>query len=146
MIRPHLPRNALMAVQRLEGGRAATEAASTYAFRALNRRVAGRPPWEPTRFANGVSAALRLDHLVERQLPARDLVDPVVGQAGVAVLVDRVGAEDAVAILRSEDRINDGLLREVAPTLACTLDRVKHQGHRLVAVDGVRVRRCDVVL
>ena len=38
MISPHLPRNPLMAVQTLEGGLAATEAASTYS---LSKRETG---------------------------------------------------------------------------------------------------------
>src|SRR3954465_7032839 len=75
------------------------------------------------------SAALRLDHLVERQLAARDLVEAVVGQAGVAVLVDRVGAENALAILRREDRVHDGLPRQTAARTG-PLDGVQHQRHR----------------
>src|SRR3954469_5665115 len=130
MISPHLPRNARTAVQKVEGGRTATEAASNCLPLTLPERVAGRPRG-PARLRELVSAGLCLDHLVERQLAVIDLVDAVIGQAGVAVLVDRVGAEDTVAILRLEDRVHDSLPADVA-LVARTLDRVEHQGHRLV--------------
>src|SRR3954471_19190891 len=108
MIRPHLPRNVRTAVQKVEGGRTATEAASKSVSLTLPVRGAGRPEGRPA-YANWcVLAGLCLDDLVERQLAVIDLVDAVIGQAGVAVLVDRVGAEDAVAILRVEDRVHDG--------------------------------------
>src|SRR4051794_30973276 len=110
--------------------------------RRTDRPRGGAGPAERT---GCVLAVLCLDDLVERQLAGVDLVDPVVGQAGVAVLVDRVGAENAIPVLRLENRVHDSLPGEIA-LVARTLDRVEHQGHRLVAVDGVRVRRGHVVL
>src|SRR4051812_48439639 len=55
--------------------------------------------------------ALRLDRLVELQLAVDDLVRAVVGERGVAVLVDRVRAEHALAVLGGEQRLDDVLLR-----------------------------------
>src|SRR4051794_32571911 len=78
-------------------------------------------------------AGLRLDRLVELQLAVLDLVDAVVGERGVAVLVDRVGAEDAVAVLGVEQRLLDVFLRAVAGAL----DRVQREAHGLIAVDRV---------
>src|SRR4051812_14334399 len=145
MIRPHLPRNVRTAVQKVEGGRTATEAASKSVSLTVPVRGAGRPEGRPPYPNWCVLARLCLDDLVERQLAAIDLLYAVVGQAGVAVLVDRVGAEDAVPVLRLEYLVHDSLPGEIA-LLARTLDRVEHQRHRLVAVDGVRVRRGHVVL
>src|SRR4051812_42845932 len=78
----------------------------------------------------------RLDRLVELQLAALDLVQTVVGERGVAILVDGVRAEHALAVLRVEDGLEDLLLGAVARAL----DRVQGEVHRLVAVDGVRLR------
>ena len=51
------------------------------------------------------SAGLSLDRGVELQLTAVDRVDAVVGEGGVAVLVDRVRAEHALAVLGVEERL-----------------------------------------
>src|SRR6201990_711841 len=71
------------------------------------RRVARRPAVR--RQVNGSGGALRLEDLVEHQLAGLDLVRSVVGERGVAVLVDRVLAEDRVAVLDLEELIDDGL-------------------------------------
>src|SRR4029453_4298467 len=90
-------------------------------------------------------SASRLDRLNELQLAALDVVDTVVSQRGVAVLVDVVLAENAVATLRVIEEL-------LAPRLAVVglvangLQRVQRQLHRLVAVDGIRVRLRDAVL
>src|SRR3954451_23511767 len=81
---------------------------------------------------------LSLDHLVERQRAALDLVHAVVGDRRVAGAVDAVGAEDALAVLRVEDLLEH--LVTVVPLAARLLDRVEDERHRLVAVDGVRIR------
>src|SRR3954454_4240732 len=147
MISPHLPRNARTLVQKLDGGRTTADAASTLLPVGLAGSPGGPAPSRgPVRLRElVVLAGLCLDDLVERQLAGVDLVDPVVGQAGIAVLVDRVGAENAIPVLRLENRVHDSLPGEIA-LVARTLDRVEHQGHRLVAVNGVRVRRGHVVL
>src|SRR5215208_5700848 len=79
--------------------------------------------------------ALCLDRLVERQLSTLDGIGAVVRERGVAVLVDRVRAEHALAVLRGEDLLED--LRLVVRARA--LDGVDEQAHRLVAVDRVRI-------
>ncbi len=81
---------------------------------------------------------LRLDDLVEHQLPALGGVSAVVAQRGVAVSVDVVRAQRALAALRVEEGVDDRL-----PVVATLRDRVADHGHRLVAVHGVRV---DLVL
>src|SRR3954454_8951652 len=147
MISPHLPRKARTFVHRLDGGRATADAASTLFPVCLAGSPGGPAPSRgPVRLRElVVLAGLCLDDLVERQLAVIDLVDAVIGQAGIAVLVDRVGAENAVPVLRLEDGVHDSLPGEIA-LVTRTLDRVEHQGHRLVAVDGIRVRRGHVVL
>src|SRR5215216_327601 len=91
------------------------------------------------------SAALGLDRLHELQLTVLDLVETVVRQRGVAVLVDVVRTENAVATL--------GVLQQLLPhrltvvgLVASALQRVERQLHGLVAVDGIRVRLIDAVL
>src|SRR3954447_4312907 len=79
-----------------------------------------------------VAPPLALDHLV----------GAVIGERRIAVLVDRVGAEDALAILGREQRLDDvGLLAGLG-----ALNRVDGQLHGLIAVDRVRVGVGDAVL
>src|SRR3981189_818794 len=78
-----------------------------------------------------------LDHLVEDELAALDAVSAVVRQRGVAVLVDRVLAEDRTAVLDLEERVDDGLL--VVALVTGVLDRLEGDAHRLVPVDRVRL-------
>src|SRR3954470_14254922 len=87
-------------------------------------------------------AGLRLDRLVELQLAVVDAVGAVIGERRVAVLVDRVVAEHALAVLGREEGLLDiGLL----PGLG-TLDGVEGQLHRLIAVERVRIRVLHAVL
>src|SRR5215210_7091490 len=91
------------------------------------------------------SAALGLDRLHELQLTVLDLVETVVRQRGVAVLVDVVRAENAVATLRVLQELLAHRLTVVG-LAASGLQRVERQLHGLVAVDGVRVRLVRAVL
>src|SRR3954452_7668586 len=89
------------------------------------------------------------DLRVERRKSLLDHVQAVIGEGGVAVLVDAVRADHALAVLRGEDRVHDGLPRglDVAAELRLrALQRIQAEGHRLVAVDGVRVDALDLVL
>ena len=56
---------------------------------------------------NALSAGLRLDRVVELELAVLDAVDAVVAQRRVAVVVDRVGAEHALAVGRLEQGGDD---------------------------------------
>src|SRR3954464_239687 len=87
---------------------------------------------------------LRLEDLVEDQLAVLDDVRAVVRQRGVAVLVDRVLAEDRIAVLDLEERVDDGLA--VVALVAGVLDREQRDLHRLVAVDRVRLGVLAVLL
>src|SRR3954452_24180201 len=78
---------------------------------------------------------LGLDHLVEYELAALDAIRAVVGERRVAVLVDRVLAEDRVAVLDLEERVDHCLA--VVALVARVLDREQSDLHRLVAVDRV---------
>jgi hypothetical protein len=86
----------------------------------------------------GGSFDLRLDHLVEHQLATFGPVSAVVAQRGVTVRIDVVLAQRALATLRREERVEHCLA-----IVATLRDRVADDGHRLVAVHGVRV---DLVL
>src|SRR4051794_28138230 len=126
MMSPYRLRNALIA--RIAFGLDAGRLAAVIGMdRAGGRacRAQARPPER--------RSGLRLDRLVERQLAVVDLVDAVVREGRIAVLVDRVGAEHALAILRGEQRLEDLLL----VARACALDGVEREVHRLVAVDRV---------
>src|SRR5215217_3236969 len=94
--------------------------------------------YPPPRRRAGPLAGRRLDHLVEHQLSALGLVSAVVAQRGVAVGVDRVRPQRALAILRREERVDD-----CGAIVAALGDCVADDRHRLVAIDGVRV---DLVL
>src|SRR4051794_38638016 len=78
---------------------------------------------------------LGLDHLVEDELAALDPVSAVVAQRRVAVLVDRVLAQDGVPVLDLEEGVDDGLA--VVALVAGVLDGLEHDAHGLVAVDRV---------
>src|SRR4051794_28957296 len=95
------------------------------------------PPAGYRPFRAGSGGALRLEDLVEYQLAALDAVGAVVGQRGVAVLVDRVLPEDRVAVLDLEEGVDDRLA--VVALVAGVLDRQQGDLHRLVAVDRVRL-------
>src|SRR3954452_17299131 len=82
-------------------------------------------------------ALLGLDDLVEDELAALDLVSAVVRQRRVAVLVDRVLAQDRLAVLDLEERVDHGLA--VVALVAGVLDRLQHDAHGLVPVDRVRL-------
>src|SRR5215213_4599756 len=135
--RPNLEMNSRTTSLRGRDGRAGMDADSMGGCRrpALAAGGTSLPAAEtPCRLLGG----LRLDHLVEHQLAALGLVSAVVAQRGVAVLVDVVGPQRALAALRGEERVDHGL-----PIVAALGDRVAHDRHRLVAVYGVRV---DLVL
>src|SRR5215218_1129813 len=104
-------------------------------------RGSSRPPlclWR------GVLADVRLDLLGVRRLSVLDDVQAVVRQRRVAVGIDRVGAEHALAILRRQQRRGDRLA--VVGLVTGALERVEGEGHRLVAVDRVRIDGLRLVL
>src|SRR5215213_9738606 len=83
------------------------------------------------------SAGLGLHRLFVLQLATLDRVDAVVGERGVAVLVDVVGAEHRLTTLRCEQRVDHLLtIGAVRPEL---LAGVEDQLHGLVPVDGIWV-------
>src|SRR3954451_24645457 len=89
------------------------------------------------------------DLRVERRKSLLDHVQAVIGESGVAVLVDAVGADHALAVLRGQDRVHDGLAGRLDVTAELrlrALQRVQAEGHRLVSVDGVRVDGLGLVL
>src|SRR3954469_12758841 len=118
-------------------GAAGTVAASMVWIASQNGRAPGGDfsPLPAPRTSGSVLAAPCLDRLVELQLATVDRVDAVVGERRVAVLVDRVGAEHTLAVLRLEERLEHVLLLAGLGTL----DGVQGEAHRLIAVDGVRV-------
>src|SRR3954462_12017250 len=81
--------------------------------------------------------ALGLDDLVEDELAALDAVPAVVRQGGVAVLVDRVLAQDRLTVLDLEEGVDDRLA--VVALVTGVLDRLQRDAHRLVPVDRVRL-------
>src|SRR3954468_16088481 len=86
-----------------------------------------------------------LDRLLERRVAGRaDLVHAVVGEGRVAVLVERVRAQNGVGVLGVEQSLQDGGL--VVALVAEALDRVEAELHGLIAVDRVRIRMRVVVL
>src|SRR5215218_1208797 len=116
---------------RARDGRAGIDADSIVIVRRRRRAARAYPP--PARRA-GALVGRRLDHLVEHQLPALGLVSAVVAQRGVAVLVDVVRPQRALAALGGEERVDHG-----GAVVAALGDAVADDAHRLVAVDGVRV-------
>src|SRR4051794_27228893 len=72
---------------------------------------------------------LSLDRLVELQLAVFDAICAVIGERRVAVLVDRVGAEHALAVLGLKEGLLDAFLGAVG-----ALDRVQREAHGLIAV------------
>src|SRR5215208_4197603 len=83
------------------------------------------------------SAGLGLHRLLVLQLAAVDRVHAVVGERGVAVLVDVVGAEHRLTTLRGEQCVDHLLtIRAVRPELLAGVD---DQLHGLVPVDGIWV-------
>src|SRR5215207_1640498 len=117
-------------------GAAGTVAASMVSVASQNAQGPGAEvPPPAARTSGSVLVGRCLDGLVELQLAAVDRVDAVVREGRVAVLVDRVGAEHAGAILGVEDRLQHVLLLAGLGAL----DRVQGQAHGLIAVDGVRI-------
>src|SRR4051794_2245758 len=86
---------------------------------------------------------LRDDLLLVLRHSCLDRVEAVVRERRVAVLVDRVRPDDRLAVLRVEERLDDG--GAIVGLGAGALQRVEGQSHRLVPVDPVRVDRLDVV-
>jgi hypothetical protein len=76
------------------------------------KKSADSAPW--------VGLELGLDAAIKGELVVLDPVDPVGGEGDVAVLVDRIGAEHALAVLGREQLIDDG--GAVAAVLAGALD------------------------
>src|SRR4051794_31169898 len=67
--------------------------------------------WRPGRPTSRANLGGRgLDDLVEGELAAFDAVSAVVRQRRVAVLVDRVGAQDGLPVLDLVERVDHGLL------------------------------------
>src|SRR5215210_6960639 len=127
----------------LTAGPAGTDAASmVWKLLRTPRAGGGKFRHRPIRRKEACLVGRCLDGLVELQLATLDRVDAVVRQRGVAVLVERVRAEHALAVLGLEERLEDVLLLAGAGAL----DRVQRQAHGLVAVDGVRVRVLVAVL
>src|SRR5689334_2219873 len=79
-----------------------------------------------------------LHDLVELDLTVVDRVEAVVSVRRIAVLIDAVGAEDALAVLGREQLLDHGLA--IVALVAGALDRVEGKAHRLEAVQRVRVR------
>src|SRR5215217_3130343 len=104
----------------------------------VNQRGGAGPSARPLCSSCRRRLLLGLDGALERQLPACDLVDAVVGERGVAVVVDAVLAEDAVGPVRREDLLQH--LVAIVALVAGALDGVEDHAHRLVSEDGVRVR------
>src|SRR4029079_792762 len=90
------------------------------------------------------SAALRLNCLHELELTVPDVVETVVAERGVAVLVDVVLAQNAVATLRVLEELLAHRLAVIGLVAYC-LQRVEGQLHGLLAVYGIRVRLVHVV-
>src|SRR3954465_6866673 len=101
------------------------------------RPVLGAPPLAVRMLRSWSGAGLRLQDLAEDELAALHDVRAVVRQRGVAVLVDRVAAEDGVAVLDLVERVDHRLA--VVALVARVLDRQQRDLHRLVAVDRVRL-------
>ena len=76
--------------------------------------------------------------LSKRELSAFDSVSAVVGQRGVAVLVDVVRAEHRLPALDLEELVHHGLA--VVALVAGVLDRLERDAHGLIAVDRVGLR------
>src|SRR5690349_1161628 len=79
-----------------------------------------------------------LHDLVELDLTVVDRVEAVVSVRRIAVLIDAVGAEDALAVLGREQLLDHSLT--IVALVAGAVDRVEGKAHRLVAVQRVRVR------
>src|SRR3954471_12519858 len=87
----------------------------------------GRPPRYRSRSAaSRARLAWAFDLLEERQRPGFDFVHAVGGDRGVAVFVDAVAAEHALAIFRAVDLRDDvGALRLFRPVAGRPFDRVE---------------------
>src|SRR5215210_3398686 len=142
-MRPYVPMNA-RSRSPFTAGLAGTDAASMVVELLRTPRAGGGKLFRPRPIQRQEACLVGrcLDGLVELQLATLDRVDAVVRQRRVAVLVERVRAEHALAVLRLEDRLEHVLLLAGAGAL----DRVQRQAHGLVAVDGVRVRGLVAVL
>ena len=75
--------------------------------------------------------------MIEDEFAILDAVGAVGGESDVAVLVNAVGADDALSVLGREDLLDHG--GAIAALGAGALDRVEDQTNCLVAVDGVAV-------
>src|SRR3954466_2363015 len=161
MIKPYWPSHARTLADRApDPPRAAIEAASISPFSPIQAKAGrGRCTSPCTGPADSSSLLglgslpalgqerLGVDRAGERQLAADDLVDPVLRDRRVALGIDAVGAEHALAVLRLEERVDDvGTGDVLRPVRARLLDRVEQQLRRLVAVDGVRIGRATAVL
>src|SRR5215208_4419294 len=144
---PYFESNSRAASERRAAGRSMVAlAASTRWAGAYERTGTDSLEPVPVRLVRRclLGGLLTLDHLRERRLSVLDGVEAVVGQRRVSVLVDGVGAQHAVAVLG----VVDQLLRDRCAVVGLTangLQRGQSEAHRLVAVDGVRVRRLVVV-
>ena len=93
---------------------------------------------EPARACGRVGASgFRLHPVIEDEFAILDAVGAVGGESDVAVLVNAVGADDALSVLGREDLLDHG--GAIAALGAGALDRVEDQTDCLVAVDGVAV-------
>src|ERR1700754_4310106 len=104
---------------------------------AMRGRAAWPAPVTGRSFTCGSAARVGLDDLVERQLAVLDLVQTVIGERGVAVLVDVVRAEHRLTALGRVHLVDDGLA--LVALVAGLLYGVQDELHRLVPVDGVRL-------
>ena len=87
--------------------------AAVHCVFAIGRRAGPRAAGPPA--SERRSAVCALTVLSNVSSPSFDLVDAVVGQRRVAVLVDRVGAEHALAVLGGEQRLEDFVLVAASP-------------------------------
>src|SRR3954451_6551756 len=148
MINPYWSRNSLVLAQIRDAvlgamREAVMEAASKSCCGASDGAGAGGVP-APGSVQVGVgllAAAAGLDHLLEDGLAVRDLVQTVIGERGVSVLVDVVGAKHRLPALGGVELVDDALAGDLAPVgVRVALDRVEDDRHGLVPVDRVRRR------
>src|SRR3954453_765424 len=112
----------------------------------MRRRGPGLVPGAPLPSTSGRSAsqwlavAVLLDQngLDRCQIAVLDAVATELVEVHVAVLVDRVGARDALLVLRLVHLVDHRLA--VAALAPGALHGIEREAHRLIPVNGVRLR------